>query len=142
MNWLNDHDHLILDASYSRDFNKVLSGLPWTVNSVRWTTLPHRELEIPDDPLDDNFWEAFKASPIGGHDFTFLMYSGREPGFACRTHDAVPDLDLLYSGAPGSRYFCGVDMGSEGPVLNFKDFAEYDGNGVIKMSMPPGCASP
>ncbi|MGW2015663.1 hypothetical protein [Streptomyces sp. NPDC001927] len=134
--WLARHEHWILGTEFSQEFNESLIKLPWRVNGIRWTHLPHLEFEIPDSTQSQDFWNSFHATPAGGHEFTFLLYGAREPGIACRTREALPDLDLLYSGAPGARYFCGADLSNGTPLPRYDDFAEYDGNGLITAYTP------
>lgn len=135
--WLSEHESWLLDVKYSQEFNRTLSELPWTVSGVRWAALNYRDLEVPEDSPGQDFWKEFHNSPVGSHEFIFLMYGSREPGFVCRISDAITDLDFLYSSAPGPRYFCGTDLGSDGPRPNFGDFAEYNGDGIIRMYFPP-----
>jgi hypothetical protein len=134
--WLRDHDHWILGAEVSEEFNSFLSAFPWATGRIRWSQLPHEKVELPDENELEGFVNLMRRTPAGAHELVFLMYSAGEPGIACRTQDALPDLDYLYSGAPGPRYFCGADQEKDAPVPLFAQFAEYDGDLTITSRIP------
>ncbi|MET9952242.1 hypothetical protein ABZ135_11930 [Streptomyces sp. NPDC006339] len=134
--WLAAHKHWVLDAERSGEFNHLLSTFPWTTSHIRWSSVPHTRIELSDDAASETFWEQFRTTPVGRHQYVFLMYAAHEPGIVCSARDALPDLDLLYSGAPGPRYFCGADLQDGHPKLRFTDFAEYDGLDLVRAYVP------
>ncbi|MFI8963362.1 hypothetical protein ACIGO8_14760 [Streptomyces sp. NPDC053493] len=134
--WLADHEHWVLDAESSREFDRLLGEFPWAPSRVRWSHVPHIHIDLPENETDNEFWERFRETPAGRHEYVFLMYSAREPGVVCKAREAIPDLDLLYSGAPGSRYFCGAEAEEGGPTPHFMDFAEYDGLDLVTAYSP------
>ncbi|MWA12865.1 hypothetical protein [Streptomyces sp. BA2] len=127
--WLAEHGHRILDPAYSATFERYLESLPWTSSRIRWAAVPHTEIDTApsDDPA---FTEAWGSTPLGGHPFVLITYTGSEPAVLCRTEDALRDIDVLYLRAPGPRYFCGADS-QDGEVTLFSEhFAEYDISGL------------
>ncbi|MEU7026457.1 hypothetical protein AB0A60_07140 [Streptomyces sp. NPDC046275] len=135
--WLADHEHWVLDVGYSREFDRLLGEFPWAPSRLRWSNVPHVRIYLPEeDGTPNDFWERFCETPAGRHEYIFLMYSAKEPGIVCRTRDAILDLDLLYSSAPGARYFCGAEAEKGIPVPRFMDFAEYDGLDLVTAYFP------
>lgn len=134
--WLTGREHWILGKEVSESFDKTLSEFPWTTSHVRWSQVPHTVLRLPDDDNWTPFLGEASRTPAARHAYVYIMYSWREPGILCRTTEALPDIDYLYSSAPGPRYFCGADVSDGTPLPSFRDFAEYDGGDEITAYTP------
>ncbi|WP_430792089.1 hypothetical protein [Actinoplanes sp. G11-F43] len=124
--WLNRHPHQVLELGFSSEFEAYLNTLPWAGSHIDWRLLDHKSLELPED-IDADFIESCRRTPWGRHDYLMIMYSGMEPALLCGTVDAISDIDLLYSGAPGTRFSCGADVNDGRVILNCLEFVEYDG---------------
>ncbi|MFJ7148709.1 hypothetical protein ACIQVT_10955 [Streptomyces sp. NPDC100445] len=59
-----------------------------------------------------------------------VAYAPGREALLCDRDDVLADLDLLYAGAPGARYFCGADLDEDRLVLTVEDFAEFSDQGV------------
>lgn len=62
------------------------------------------------------------------------MYAPNEQGLVGKFADVVSDLDLLYSGASGYRYFCAVETTGEEIRIQPEYFGEFDGHARIRIS--------
>jgi hypothetical protein len=124
--WLNGHPHRVLGLSFSSEFETYLNTLPWAGSHIDWRLVDHSSLDLPDD-IDADFIERCRRTPWGRHDYLMIMYSGQEPALLCSTVDAVSDMDLLYGGAPGTRFACGADLDAGRVILSCREFVEYDG---------------
>ncbi|HEV7951242.1 MAG TPA: hypothetical protein VGP24_15885 [Glaciihabitans sp.] len=124
--WLARHPHRVLDQGFSSELEAYLNTLPWAGSHVDWRLVNHHSLELPEEP-DAEFLKRCRRTPWGRHDYLMIMYSGQEPAILCSITDAVPDMDLLYSGAPGTRFACGAYVVGDAVTLSCSDFVEYDG---------------
>ena len=128
--WLSRHPHRVLDPGFSSNLEVFLSTLPWAGSHIDWRQVEHASLEIPEE-MDAGFLADCRQTPWGRHDYLMIMYSGHEPALLCSLVDAVSDLDLLYSGAPGTRFSCGADVDGGAVVLSCREFLEYDGRAEL-----------
>jgi hypothetical protein len=90
----------------------------------------HGSLQVPED-VDSDFVEICRGTPWGRHDYLMITYTGQEPALLCKVTDAIADLDLLYSGASGTRFACGADTAGDSVVLSCREFFEYDGHAEL-----------
>jgi len=133
--WRNCHAHRILDATYSSRFEAYLDMLPWAGSHIDWRLIEHHSQEVPVEVTLD-FLESCRRTPWGRHEYLLVMYWGQEPSLLCRTDEAIFDLDLLYSGSPGTRFVCGADLQDGSAILSFREFVEYDG--FAQLTYPVG----
>jgi hypothetical protein len=124
--WLSRHPHQILEQGFSEELEVYLNTLPWASSHVDWGLVAHGSLEVPEE-VNLDFLEKCRQTPWGRHDYLMIMYTGQEPALLCDFTDAVYDLDLLYSGAPGTRFACGAGIDGGAVVLSCREFVEYDG---------------
>lgn len=132
--WCRDHEHRTLDLAVSRGFESYLNSLPWAGSHVDWRRIPSDIFDIPGD-VPDHFLMRLRKSLIGSHDYLILLYNGDEPSLLCRLVDGIADMDLLYSRAPGTRYFCGADVVDGKVIPAYQDFGEFDGFGRITVPL-------
>lgn len=124
--WARGRCHRVLDEKYSSDFDKFLCSLPWAGSHIDWRELAYEQIEIP-EVVDANFLALCRNTDWGSHEYVFIMYNRGCKSLLCKLEDAVTDLDLLYSEAPGTRFICGADVEGESIQIIHADFAEYDG---------------
>jgi hypothetical protein len=134
--WMTNHYHRVLDSLHSSRFERYLNTLPWVSSHVDWDQVENAQLLMPTE-VDRAFLNECRKTPWGQHDHVVIMYTGDQDSLLCRTEDAIADLDLLYSRAPGDRFFCGAEL--IGTVLNVlhEHFSEYDGH--ARLTYPIGC---
>ncbi|MGH3802845.1 MAG: hypothetical protein ACRDTD_22505, partial [Pseudonocardiaceae bacterium] len=125
------HSHRVLDQQASAEFESYLNTFPWGGSQLDWREIPNETLVLP-KIVDTGFITLSRRTPWGKHGHIFVMYNGDEPAILCSTEDAVADLDLLYSGAPGTRFFCGAEINGKETKVVHSDFAEYDGFSKIR----------
>lgn len=135
--WLDEHDARVLDASFSSFLNAYLNTLPWVASHIDWSTIKWTSLKMPMN-VDTKFIDKCRETPLGSHRHVLIMYAPEEPSILCRLEDAIIDLDLLYSHAPGPRYFCGADVDGEEVTLSCTSFAEFDGFSEIIFAIIEG----
>lgn len=124
--WTSSHQHRVLDADYSSEFYSYLRSLPWAGSHIDWRNLSYEETEIP-NLVNSDYIALCKKTPWGMYEYIFIMYAPDEQALLCKTDDAIADLDLLYSAAPGTRFLCGAEIEKKIIRVFHSDFAEYDG---------------
>ena len=124
--WMLAHDASSLAVEESKSFERYLEALPWAPSHVDWRELPSVEFELLDD-WEEMILDFSQGCPLGRHEYVMVMYDGSQPSILCGTGAGLRDLDLLYSAAPGARYFCGVDLIDGRAIPRYEDFAEFDG---------------
>jgi len=116
----------ILGVEMSARFSKFLDSMPWAPSHVDWRSIPCAKFEISDD-WEESVLEFSREYPLGAHEYLMALYDESQPSILCPLGVGLRDIDLIYSGTPGSRYICGVDLIDGRPVPAYEDFAEFDG---------------
>lgn len=124
--WISTHETARLDASVSAAFDQYLCGYPWLPSRLDWSQIPFVEFTM-EDSWEDRIVEFAAQTPVGRHSHLMIMFDYDEPSLLTLKDDGLRDLDLLYSGSPGARYFCGADIIEGRCVPCHEDFAEFDG---------------
>jgi hypothetical protein len=130
-NWRNTHSCRVVSHREAQQLFDYLNTLPWETSRIDWGETPGIHVPFGDDDPQEQWVDKFHDTPLGRHDFIMVAYApGKEAILAARD-DVLADLDILYAGAPGVRYFCGADIIRDTVIVAAEDFAEFSDNGVI-----------
>jgi hypothetical protein len=59
-----------------------------------------------------------------------VAYAPNQEALIGKSDEVLADIDTLYAGSPGARYFCGADIIEDVLTLTVEDFGEFSDEGV------------
>lgn len=132
--WMTEHESSLADITVSVSFERHLNTLPWAPSHLDWRSIEHVRFEMSEA------WEArilgfAERTSMAKHSHLLFLYSAAEPSLVCLKEDGLLDIDLIYYGAPGARYFCGVDLIDGVPTPAFNHLAEFDGFSIVRFPL-------
>lgn len=112
-------------------FPSYLESLPWKESGLAldWSKIPGDLLEV-EMLLGDVAGRYFVNS-----DVLIFLLSPIESCVFCSIDFGLKSIEDIFWRAPGIRYFCGGRIDSGRLVPNFKNFAEYDGLGSVRICL-------
>ncbi|MCL8014598.1 hypothetical protein [Streptomyces sp. AS02] len=120
----------MVDPEKARRLFDYLDTLPWRTSRLDWGRVPNVFVPFGEGDPQEQWVQEFSKIPVGCHEFIMVAYAPNQEALVGKTHEVLTDIDLLYAGAPGARYFCGADGGEESLCLAVRDFAEFSDEGV------------
>ncbi|MEU1405022.1 hypothetical protein ABZ471_22145 [Streptomyces sp. NPDC005728] len=128
--WRNTHQCRVVDASKTQELFDYLNNLPWGTSGLNWRNIPNVAIPFGEGDPQPQWTTQFTDTPLGRHEFIMVAYAPQREALVGSREEVLADLDLLYSGSPGARYFCGADVHHEALTLTVADFAEFSDEGV------------
>ncbi|MGW6733470.1 hypothetical protein [Streptomyces sp. NPDC055013] len=128
--WRSGHQCKVVDSEKARELFDYLDTLPWVTSRLNWDQVPNNFVQFDEGDPQPQWVQKFSQTPVGGHDFIMVAYSPNQEALIGKTDEVLADIDLLYAGAPGARYFCGVDISEHSTSLAVRDFGEFSDEGV------------
>ncbi|MEV5348131.1 hypothetical protein ACIG54_22220 [Streptomyces achromogenes] len=129
--WRNTHNCKVVSHRKAQQLFDYLNTLPWGVSRIDWSKTPGIQIPFGDDDPQPRWVGHFSDTPLGRHEFIMVAYAPGRDALVAARDDVLADLDILYAGAPGVRYFCGADIDQETVTAAVEDFAEFSDSGVI-----------
>ncbi|MFH7338155.1 hypothetical protein [Streptomyces sp. KHY 26] len=128
--WFKAHACQLAEQQKTKELFDYLDGLPWGTSRLDWDEIPHLFIPFGERDPQPQWTSNFSHTPLGRHNYIMIAYAPGRDGIIGDRDEVLADLDLLYSGSPGPRYFCGVDVAQGHTNLAVQDFAEFSDEGV------------
>ncbi|MEW2621662.1 hypothetical protein [Streptomyces sp. NPDC048106] len=128
--WFKAHACQLADKGKVQEFFDYLDELPWKTTGLDWDEIPNLFVPFGERDPQPQWVGNFSNTPLGGHKYIMIAYAPGRDGIIGDRDEVLADLDLLYSGSPGPRYFCGADVTQGRTILTVQDFAEFSDEGV------------
>lgn len=135
--WRDNHQCRVVEPERVQEFFDYLHALPWGTSRLNWQSIPHLSIEFGEDDPQPQWATQFSGTPLGRHELLLVAYAPRQEALVGRREEVLADIDLLYAGSPGARYFCGADIRQDALSLTVEDFAEFSDEGV-RVHLPAG----
>lgn len=129
--WRESHPHRLAPSSEVRKFFEYLDNLHWSGSRLDWSRLSSLHIPFGEGDPQPSWVDNFTNTPIGNHRHLLVAYAPNQDALIARTGELLADIDLLYAGSPGPRYFCGAEIVNERLHLAVEDFAEFSESGVL-----------
>ncbi|MFE2097370.1 hypothetical protein [Streptomyces sp. NPDC059468] len=128
--WRDSHQCTVVESGKVKEFFDYLNTLPWGASRLRWEGIPNLSIPFGEDGPQSQWATRFSDTPLGRHEFIMVAYAPQREALVGRREEVLADIDLLYAGSPGVRYFCGADIDQKALTLTVEDFAEFSDEGV------------
>lgn len=139
--WRESHWSEVVSKEFPRKLFAYLETFPWGGSQILWSDIPNVSVEFGDGDPQPSWVEKFTDTRLLHHDFIMVAYSPDQEALVGRAGDILSDIDLLYAGSPGPRYFCGADFSRGELSIAVEDFAEFSDAGVVVPAPGPRSSS-
>ncbi|WP_163010694.1 hypothetical protein [Streptomyces dangxiongensis] len=128
--WRKSHECKIVSPREVMQLFDYLNTLSWGTSQIDWADTPGLHIPFEEGDPQPEWVDNFSSTPLGRHKFIMVAYAPDKEALLGDRDEVLADLDLLYVGAPGARYFCGADLDQDRLILSVEDFAEFSDRGV------------
>jgi hypothetical protein len=135
--WMTEHPSHQTDTSTSLAFTRYLESFPWLPTRIDWKEIEHATFDMNDYDIasswEDDIVQFAERTTLINYQYVMLLFGVDEPSLVTEKLPGLRDIDLIYSGTGGARYFCGTEIINRSIHPRYEDFGEFDGVSRIRV---------
>ncbi|WP_440466742.1 hypothetical protein ACKI1H_25680 [Pseudomonas sp. YH-1] len=122
---------VLSEEKISIDFARYLESLPWRESGLAldWEKISGDFLAV------DSLPKGAKSNYFQNNSVLVFFFSPDECCVFCEIEFGLSNIEEIFWRAPGVRYFFGASLDSGMLKPSFKNFAEYDGLGHVRVNV-------